>query len=319
MASADLYDPGLPVVISTTTALTATPNASTGGQLVTFTATVAPSPGNLGSVTFRDNGVIIAANIPVLGGVATFQISTMAAGNHPISASYSGTTEFAASTSATLNYSVAVSAPAPQVVSVTVNGNISGLAGPQRSRVASLQVVFDQAVQLDASAFALALHTNNVTSGGVPQPTGLGSLPTTLNFSSTDNTTWIVTFSGNTDPASPDFPAPADGHNSLKDGVYDFAIDATKVHPVGTPEINAIAFPTTVFHRFFGDRNGEEPPAGNAHVAIVATDDNFAFRSSFNRSALQRAYFDFDGNGIINIADDFQFRSRFNKPLSWSV
>jgi hypothetical protein len=46
----------------TTTTLTATPNASTGGTLVTFTATVAPSPGTVGTVTFLDSGV------PMTGG-----------------------------------------------------------------------------------------------------------------------------------------------------------------------------------------------------------------------------------------------------------
>jgi len=38
------------------------------------------------------------------------------------------------------------------------------------SRVASLVVVFDQAVQLDADALTLALHTNHVVFNGVAQP-----------------------------------------------------------------------------------------------------------------------------------------------------
>ena len=75
-----------------------------------------------------------------------------------------------------------------------------------------------------------------------------------------------------------------------------------------------------VFHRLFGDATGEELPViGNQHVAVVAIDDNFSFRSAFNNSATYKAYFDFDGDGAIGVADNFQFRSRFNRPLTWSV
>src|SRR5262249_30676240 len=56
---------------ATTTILTANPNATTGGQLVTFTATVTPSPGNAGSVTFEDNGVAIDSFTGLVAGVAT--------------------------------------------------------------------------------------------------------------------------------------------------------------------------------------------------------------------------------------------------------
>ena len=107
---------------------------------------------------------------------------------------------------------------APHLLSVTTNGNIAILAGDQRSRVASLVVAFDQPVQLDASALTLALHTNNVNMGGILQPTGFGSLPTSLSLSTSDKITWIVTFVGNTD-------AGVDGLNSLKDGVYHLNID----------------------------------------------------------------------------------------------
>ena len=43
----------------TSTSLIVAPSATTGGQLVTLTARVAPSPGAAGAVTFLDNGVPI--------------------------------------------------------------------------------------------------------------------------------------------------------------------------------------------------------------------------------------------------------------------
>ena len=73
--------------------------------------------------------------------------------------------------------SVVVSAPAaPQLLSVTPNGNLASLAGDQRSRVASLVVAFDQPVQLDLNALTLALHTNNVSLGSVLQRVSMADM-----------------------------------------------------------------------------------------------------------------------------------------------
>ena len=84
--------------------------------------------------------------------------------------------------------------------------------------------------------------------------------------------------------------------------------------------MNGLTTAPFVFHRLFGDSTGEElPVVGNQHVAVVAVDDNFSFRSAFNSLPNYKAYFDFDGDGAIGVADNFQFRSRFNRPLIWSV
>ncbi len=410
--------------VFTSTMLTATPEATTGGELVTLTATVAPSPGNLGTINFLDNGVLIpgAGNLALVGGVATFQTTLLVSGVHPLTAAYSGAPGYAPSISPVINFSVTaapttvnlslgspnpattlqdmsftvftsggvlnngesiiildanhgnavvpitggvllggtttVTVPAgsltvgihhlvavyagnsfnagsqsspvsqtvvppptsPQIVSVTPNGNIASLAGDQRSRLVSLVVVFDQTVQLDSGAMALALHANNVALGGVPQPGGFGSLPTNLQISSADNIIWVIRFDGNTDPGAPLFQPPGDGLNSLKDGVYDLNVVASKVHPLGVPSVNGTANSTTVFHRLFGDANAPDVDGGGSnYTAILGISDNFAFRSSFNSVPNYRASFDYDGDGTIGVQDNFQFRSRFNRPLTWSV
>ncbi len=294
---------------TTATTLTATPNATTGGMLATFTATIAPSPGNLGTVTFRDGTAALATNVAIANGVATFQISSLAVGTHPITGDYSGAAGYSASTSNTVSFTVsAPPPPPPQLISVTPNGDIASLAGVQRSRVASLAIVFDRPVQLDANAIALALHTNNVSYDGVARPTGVGVLPGSLNFASADNTTWFVTFNGNTE-------AGVDGWNSLQDGVYDLNIVANRVHPVGAPTVNMTANSTTTFHRLFGDTDA---PSGGADLqAIVTIADNLVFRGAFNNSSNYVAGVDFQGDGAIAIDDNFQLRSRFNKLLSW--
>jgi hypothetical protein len=88
---------------ATATAVTsATP--SVFGQSVTFTATVtavAPGAGMpTGSVTFFDNGVSIGSGA-VSAGTATFSTSALAAGIHPITATYSGDGNFTGSSTAT--------------------------------------------------------------------------------------------------------------------------------------------------------------------------------------------------------------------------
>jgi hypothetical protein len=300
--------------IATTTTLTAMPNATTGGQLVTFTATVEPSPGDLGTVTFKDNGAVIGANVAVVGGVATMQSMTLAVGTHPIIADYSGATGFDASRSNTVDFVIAT---APRTVSFAVNGNTPGnFARPQRSRIVNVMVVFDQPVLLDPGALTLGLHTTSVVFDGTAQPFGFGTLPTDTNVASSDSITWTMTFSGNTDDG-------ADGLRSLRDGVYDFKIDAAKVHPLGVPSINMTASSTTTFHRLFGDTGNPTNPSGGTpgidYQAIVNTADNLTFRGAFNDPANYKAFLDFNGDGVINTGDNLQFRNRFNKALTWKV
>jgi hypothetical protein len=77
---------------------------------------------------------------------------------------------------------------------------------------------------------------------------------------------------------------------------------------------------TTVFHRLFGDTNAPAQ-AGNDFTAVLATDDNLAFRNAFNKTAdgAYVPFLDFNNDTIIDSADNFQFRKRFNRSLRWSV
>jgi fibronectin-binding autotransporter adhesin len=202
----------------------------------------------------------------------------------------------------------------PTVTSFTVNGTAPGFGGVQRSRVVDLTIVFDQAVQLDADAVTLALHPN-VDFGG-PQPGGVGALPTLTVTPSSDNKTFTVKFSGANTVVDPG----ADGFPSLKDGVYDYTVVASKVHPLGTPGVSMAANSTGTFHRLFGDINAPAQ-TGNSFTAIVNTGDNLQFRNAFNKpvGGGYLPYFDVNGDGTINSGDNLQFRTRFNKALTWTV
>jgi hypothetical protein len=90
---------------STGTTLAASPNPSTPGQAVTFTATVTVVSGTgtpPGVVTFKDGGTTLGTGTLTPGGIATFTTSTLSPGSHNITAVYGGDTNFAGSTSAVL-------------------------------------------------------------------------------------------------------------------------------------------------------------------------------------------------------------------------
>jgi uncharacterized repeat protein (TIGR03803 family) len=85
----------------TTTAITSSPNPSSAGQMVTFSATVASgagAPPDGETVTF-EHGVKVLGTGTLSGGTATFAISTLAVGTTPVKAVYGGDAKFAASTS----------------------------------------------------------------------------------------------------------------------------------------------------------------------------------------------------------------------------
>src|SRR5437867_3376489 len=88
----------------TTTTLTTTPNPSTVGQAVTLTATVAPvAPATgvpTGAVTFMDGATAIGTATLGATGSASIAVSTLANGNHSLTAVYGGAGNFLASTSA---------------------------------------------------------------------------------------------------------------------------------------------------------------------------------------------------------------------------
>ncbi len=101
----------LPVRYSSSSTLTASPDAAASGQLVTFTAGITPGVSGTaptGTVTFYDGASALGTgSVTQVGGsyYATFSTSSLAAGNHTITALYGGDGNFAGS-SAALAYAV---------------------------------------------------------------------------------------------------------------------------------------------------------------------------------------------------------------------
>ncbi|WP_421926120.1 Ig-like domain repeat protein [Neoaquamicrobium sediminum] len=93
----------------TTTVLSSSANPSTVGDLVTFTATVAPTAGGgtpTGTVTFTIDGVPQAATTLNGSGQASVSTSSLAVGPHTIAAQYSGDTNHSSSTATNLSQTV---------------------------------------------------------------------------------------------------------------------------------------------------------------------------------------------------------------------
>jgi len=105
-------------------------NPSVYGQSVTFTATVtAVSPGAgipTGDVEFYDGVMLIGTSTLNAAGVATFTTSTLAVGNHPITATYLGDGDFKTSTDPIGELQVVLKADTITTVASGLNPSVFG-------------------------------------------------------------------------------------------------------------------------------------------------------------------------------------------------
>lgn len=151
---------------ATNTTLTSSPNPSLVGQSVTFTATVTSGSGiPAGTVTFAEGSTVLASNVTVDGtGHASFNTSTLVAGSHVITATFTG--------AAGWGNSSGNDSAAPQVVNkYATTTMVSSSANPS---------VFSQPVTFTATV---------TSSGGVPTGTvTFKNGSTTLGTSTVDGT-----------------------------------------------------------------------------------------------------------------------------------
>jgi uncharacterized repeat protein (TIGR03803 family) len=87
---------GVPATTATT--LASSPNPSTYGQAVTFTALITPLPPDGETVTFKKGTTVLGTGL-LSGGSASFTTSTLPAGGHTITAIYGGDSNLFGSTS----------------------------------------------------------------------------------------------------------------------------------------------------------------------------------------------------------------------------
>ncbi|QIY59999.1 Ig-like domain repeat protein [Streptomyces sp. RPA4-5] len=169
---------------STTTAVSSLPDPSVFGQLVTFTATVAPvSPGAgvpTGTVTFViDGGGGGTLTGTVAGGVATVTTSTLDAGLHNVTATYNGDTNF--STSSGTDTQTVNQASTLTTVSSFPDPSISGnavtifafvVAQPPGSGVPTGTVTFTVTDGVTTVTLTGTVDGSGVAAVSTPLPTG---------------------------------------------------------------------------------------------------------------------------------------------------
>jgi hypothetical protein len=127
--SSDAFVAKIDVRATTTTTLTSSPNPSTYGQAVTFTAALTSSigaPPDGETVTFM-KGTAVLGTGTLSGGSATFTTSALPAGTNAVKAVYGGDANLAASTSNTVKQ-VVVKYPTTTALSSSLNPSNYGQA-----------------------------------------------------------------------------------------------------------------------------------------------------------------------------------------------
>jgi hypothetical protein len=120
---------------ATSTTLTSSPNPSTYGHAITFTATVSSAgrtPSNGETVTFywvetenETNGLYVLGTAPMTGGIASLTTSSLQSGIFTISAAYLGDANFTGSNSSSLQQKVDTSSQSATTTALTSSLNPS--------------------------------------------------------------------------------------------------------------------------------------------------------------------------------------------------
>lgn len=135
--------------------LTGSPASITFGQPETFTATVAASMANrpvpTGTVSFYD-GTALLGSVPLSSGTAAYSTSSLAAGSHSITATYSGDGSFNPHTSTTTTQvAVAALTPAFTLTSNSAKLTLSQGQGGVETLTLAANAAFSGAVSLSCS------------------------------------------------------------------------------------------------------------------------------------------------------------------------
>ena len=163
-----------PVLLATTTVLTATPATIIAGNAVVLTASVsATSPVSSGTVTFMDGNSLLGTSSVTTTGQAQLSVSTLNQGTHSITAVFAGSSSLAASTSSPVSVVVSASAPptitcsvAPSSVNPGDQAYITAVASSAAGRTTTVSFSTSGG-NLSVTGSSATLNTTGMTSGAV--------------------------------------------------------------------------------------------------------------------------------------------------------
>ncbi len=280
------------IATATTTSVVSSANPSTVGQAVAFTATVSSSSAT-GTVQFNIDGTAAGSPLTLAGGQAVLGMSTLPAGTHNVTATYSGDANDAGSTSAvltqtvnqvigytttsvasSLNPSVAdlsvnfTATVSPSTATGTVQFNIDGTATGS-----PLALTGGQAV-LGMSALSAGTHTITATYSGDSNNLGSTSAALTQTVSQVITTTAVVS-SHNPSTAGQAITFTAMVSSSIATGTVQFNIDGTAVGSPLTLAGGQAIFSTSTLsigtHTITATYSGDTNDAGSTSTALTQT------------------------------------------------
>jgi sugar lactone lactonase YvrE len=285
----------------TSVTLTSSTDPSLIGAAVTFTATVKSNSTTLtGTIIFFDGATQLCSVSLGANGAATCAISTLALGQHAITASYSGDTLDAASVSSPLNQVVKQSAtltlaasPNPDVVTGTVTLTATAMA-PNGTPTGSV-AFYDGATAFGSSSLnasgiatfatsALTAATHNLTaqyagdatneaalSNAVSEVVNLATTSTTLGTSNANaNVGTAITFTATV--ASSNGPLPT-GSVQFKDGTSTLGSGSLNGAGVATLALSTL---TPGVHSIIATYDGDNDNATSASADLVETINQIA-------------------------------------------
>jgi Bacterial Ig-like domain (group 3) len=277
-------------LISTATSVGSSLNPSVYGNSVTFTATVTPSSGPAGSVTFRDGSTVLGTQ-PLSGGHASYQTSSLAAGTHSITAVYGGDSFYASSTSPALSQSVSQAS-----TSTSISGPASSTYGQQVTLSAAVTPptatgsvqFFDGAASLGTSPLssgAASLSTSALGTGGhsiTAKYLGAanylsstsGGLSLTVSKAATSTT---LTSSPNPSGLSQSVTFTATVNPTTATGTVTFSVDGTTQAPVTLSSGQAKYITSSLAagtHNVSAQYGGDSNYSGSTSSTVVQTVSN---------------------------------------------
>jgi hypothetical protein len=275
---------------ATTIFLASAPNVAVFGQpeaFISFVNALTPAAGKpTGSVTFKEGATVLAANVSLSGGQASFGATSLSVGSHTITAFYSGDANFLASSSS-----------ATEVVNQA--GTTTAVSSSVKSAVFGQQVVFTASVSAQAPSSGVPTGTvdfkegaTDLTPGGVTLSGGRATFSTaTLTVG---QHTITASYSGNVQFAA------SQANNAAAPEVINQAFSRTVLLAFPDPAVFGQVVSFTVIVSALAPGRGTPTGTvtvldGTTTIGSVSLNSSSGGRATFTTASLSR------GNHAINV------------------